>query len=227
MPMLCALRPRFPRPPGLGAGCAGDRLAVGLWPAGGAGLRRRGRNSSSPTPAARAPPGAGGAAVRAQVKADILDTFRKHYLWPELLPPQVDPDAFATPEDLVTALTAKARAAGKDRGWSRLAAGAKGQSYSEEAKEEYGFRLAAMALPGGGKGLRMSYVAQGSPAAQAGLARATSWWPWRRTPRTWIRPPTSWSPTTTGGPWFRCFPTAPEWWPACGCAGCSEAHPGT
>ena len=169
---MSALRPAFSAPARPGGGlrpAIGWLLAFGLLAALGCG--GGGGSSSSPTPAAPGPSGAGGGCSPRQVKADILDTFRKHYLWPELLPPQVDPDAFATPEDLVTALTAKARAAGKDRGWSRLAAGAKGQSYSEEAKEGYGFRLAAMALPGGGKGLRIKYVAQGSPAAQAGLAR--------------------------------------------------------
>ncbi len=167
-----ALRPVFPARTRLGGGlrpAARGLLALGLLAALSCG--GGGGSSSSPNPGAPGPSGAGGPCSPRQVKADILGAFRKLYLWPELLPSQVDLDAFATPEDLVTALTAKARAAGKDRGWSHLTADAKGPSLSLDDQEGYGFRLAAMALPGGGQGLRIKYVFHGSPAAQAGLER--------------------------------------------------------
>jgi len=62
----------------------------------------------------------GGACSESARKQWVLNVTREWYLFPDLLPASVDLAAYATAEDLLDALTATARAQGKDRFFSYL-----------------------------------------------------------------------------------------------------------
>lgn len=61
------------------------------------------------------------AAASLDDKRQLVQLVSQHYLWPSTLPAKVDVDAHPSLEALLAHLTARARAEGKDRGWSRLA----------------------------------------------------------------------------------------------------------
>ncbi len=67
------------------------------------------------------------------LKQSVLGLAADWYLFPELLP-AVDPAAYASPAELLDALTADARAAGKDRYWSYVTTVAAQQSFFVEGK---------------------------------------------------------------------------------------------
>jgi C-terminal processing protease CtpA/Prc len=100
-------------------------------------------------------------------KPAVVELFRSWYLWPELLPPQIDPAAYATTADLVAALTAEARALGQDRGWSYLTTAAASQAFYEEGTS-VGFGIGLLQR---GQQMLVSQVFPGSAAAAAGFAR--------------------------------------------------------
>jgi C-terminal processing protease CtpA/Prc len=116
--------------------------------------------------------GGGGGAVstcgEAARKQWVLDATREWYLFPETLPAAVDLAAYATAEDLLDALTATARAQGKDRFFSYLTTKAEEASLLGEG-QFIGFGFRTRTDPG--NRAFVLDVFEASPAAEAGLRR--------------------------------------------------------
>ncbi len=105
-------------------------------------------------------------------KAAVLDLVRDWYLFPELLPAQVDPAAYTTPEALLAALTADARAAGKDRSWSYVTTTSAQQAFfADGTAVGFGFGLLVREPTPGTNQVFLSQVYPGSAASTAGLTR--------------------------------------------------------
>ena len=103
----------------------------------------------------------------AHEKSQVLSAARSWYLFPDLLPAQVDPAAFATAADLLDALTAGARAAGRDRYWSYLTTiQAADQLFGQGQAVGFGVSLLLR-----GSQLFVAQVFAGSAAADAGFTR--------------------------------------------------------
>jgi carboxyl-terminal processing protease len=98
----------------------------------------------------------------------VLDVTREWYLFPDLLPANVDLAAYPTAEDLLDALTATARAQGKDRFFSYLTTIAEESSLLGEG-EFVGFGFRSRTDPGNRPFI--IDVFETSPAAEAGLQR--------------------------------------------------------
>ncbi len=100
-------------------------------------------------------------------KSQVLSAARNWYLFPDLLLAQVDPAAFATAADLLDALTAGARAAGKDRHWSYLTTiQAADQLFGQGQAVGFGVSLLLR-----GSQLFVAQVFAGSAASDAGFIR--------------------------------------------------------
>ena len=98
----------------------------------------------------------------------VLNVSRDWYLFPELLPATVDIASYATAEELLDALTATARAQGKDRYFSYLTTKSAENSLLGEGQfVGFGFRSRTDA----GNRPFILDVFEGSPAADAGLQR--------------------------------------------------------
>ncbi len=99
-------------------------------------------------------------------KASLLEVVASWYLYPELVP-AVDPGLYAGTAELLDALTANARAAGKDRGWSHVTTlGEQQQFYAEGTSVGFGFGYLVR-----GSQLFVSQVFPGSAADQQGFVR--------------------------------------------------------
>jgi C-terminal processing protease CtpA/Prc len=98
----------------------------------------------------------------------VLDVTRDWYLFPDLLPAAVDPASYATAEELLDALTATARAQGKDRFFSYLTTKSAENSLLGEG-QFVGFGFRSRTDPGNRPFILD--VFEGSPAADAGLQR--------------------------------------------------------
>jgi len=97
----------------------------------------------------------------------VLGATREWYLFPETLPPTVDINAFATPQELLDALTATARSQGRDRFFSHVTTPQADDSFLGEGEFiGFGFRSRI-----DGNRLLVPDVYEGSPAALGGLAR--------------------------------------------------------
>ncbi|MGB8326106.1 MAG: S41 family peptidase [Steroidobacteraceae bacterium] len=117
----------------------------------------------------RLPPANGFPCSEAQIKQFVFETTRDWYLFPELLPPSVDPAQFATAEELLDALTATARAQGKDRFFSELTTvSADDQFFGAGTAILFGITLSPQS---GNTRLRVAQVFENSPAADAGFVR--------------------------------------------------------
>ncbi|MGQ0385004.1 MAG: S41 family peptidase [Gammaproteobacteria bacterium] len=117
--------------------------------------------------------GGGGAAVpgggcsATSEKEFVLDVARDWYLFLELLPPTVNLAAHADAQALLDALTATARAQGKDRFFSFLTTPQADSSFFGEGQFiGFGFRTRIE-----GNRLLLPDVFEGSPAAAGGLVR--------------------------------------------------------
>lgn len=100
-------------------------------------------------------------------KSAVLGITRDWYLFQDLLPASVTP-ADDSPEALLDALTANARADGKDRGWSYLTTRSEQQAlFVDGTAVGFGVGL----LPRNGNQVFLSQVYPGSPAADVGLTR--------------------------------------------------------
>lgn len=111
-------------------------------------------------------PGGGTCSVGAQ-KAFVLDVARDWYLFPNLLPAQVNVDSYPTAQDLLDALTAEARAQGIDRFFSYVTTRQADDSFLQEGQFiGFGFRNRV-------EGSRLFFIEvfESSPASEAGLAR--------------------------------------------------------
>lgn len=110
----------------------------------------------------------GGCGV-AQERQLVLDSARRFYLFLELLPQNVDPNQFATADELLNALTATARAEQKDRFFSHLTSvSAEQQFFSDAQSVGFGFSLKTSATE---PRLFVSQVFETSAADDAGFAR--------------------------------------------------------
>jgi C-terminal processing protease CtpA/Prc len=89
------------------------------------------------------------------------------YLYQDLLPATVDPALYATPSDLLDAVTAEARAQGKDRYWSFITTQQATQQYYGDG-QSVGFGIGLLVR---GTQLFVSQVIPGAAAAGAGFAR--------------------------------------------------------
>ena len=98
----------------------------------------------------------------------VLNVSREWYLFPDLLPATVDIASYSTAEELLDALTATARAQGKDRYFSYLTTKSAENSLLGEGQfVGFGFRSRTDA----GNRPFILDVFEGSPAAEAGLQR--------------------------------------------------------
>jgi C-terminal processing protease CtpA/Prc len=101
----------------------------------------------------------------------VLDTAQGWYLFADLLPASVNTADYASPAALLDFLTATARQEGKDRGFSYLTTRAADQSFFSEGEfVGFGIRTRIDA----GTRLLVLDVYEGSPAADAGLARGAA-----------------------------------------------------
>ncbi len=98
----------------------------------------------------------------------VLDTARQWYLFPETLPASLDPAAFATVDAFLNALTAQARADGRDRFFSGTTSIATENQLLQGTTAGFGFTLLESTLPAG---VSVAQVFVGSAAADAGFAR--------------------------------------------------------
>lgn len=98
----------------------------------------------------------------------VLDVAREWYLFPETLPASVTLGDYATAEELLDALTAGARAQGRDRFFSYLTTKAEENSLLGEG-EFIGFGFRTRTDPGNRP--MLVDVFEGGPAADAGLVR--------------------------------------------------------
>jgi carboxyl-terminal processing protease len=98
----------------------------------------------------------------------VLDVAREWYLFPELLPASVDIASYGTAEELLDAVTATARAQGKDRFFSYLTTKSAESSLLGEGQfVGFGFR----SRTDSGNRPFILDVFEGSPAAEASLQR--------------------------------------------------------
>jgi len=109
----------------------------------------------------------GGRCATSNQKQFVLDATREWYLFQELLPASVSIGDFATPEELLDALTATARAQGKDRFFSYLTTPQADSSFLQEGQFiGFGFRTSIQ-----GNRLFLPDVFEDSPASEGGLTR--------------------------------------------------------
>jgi carboxyl-terminal processing protease len=100
-------------------------------------------------------------------KQFVLDAARAWYLFPELLPANVNLGSYATADDLLDALTAEARAQGKDRFYSYLTTPQADQAlFGEGEFIGFGFRSSVA-----GSQLFLIDVFENTPASEGGLGR--------------------------------------------------------
>jgi len=103
----------------------------------------------------------------ANEKSFVRSATNEWYLFPELLPAQVDPSDFATAQDLLDFMTAAARAQGKDRFFSYVTTKAADNSFLQEGEFiGFGFRVRL-------EGNRVFFLEafENSPASAAGIGR--------------------------------------------------------
>lgn len=112
--------------------------------------------------------GGGSCGVTAQ-KQFVLNTAREWYLFPELLPASTDPSAYADANSLLDALTATARAQGRDRFYSYVTSIAAEQALLAGG-ESAGFGISLL-IDEPARRVFLGQVFEGSAAADAGLAR--------------------------------------------------------
>jgi C-terminal processing protease CtpA/Prc len=105
----------------------------------------------------------------AREKRFVLDTTHEWYLFRELLPAGVGASQFATASELLDALTATARAEGKDRFFSYVTTRQADDAVLQEG-EFVGFGFRSLIEDGR---LWLTDVYEGSPAAAGGLTRGT------------------------------------------------------
>lgn len=99
-----------------------------------------------------------------------LARLQEWYLFPDLLDESVDKDAYATLPDYIDALTAPARAEGKDRYFTYLTSIAEENAYYSSG-ETAGFGFVVDLLQSGDAVVRDSF--EGAPALDAGIDRGT------------------------------------------------------
>ncbi len=100
----------------------------------------------------------------------ILATMREWYLFPETLPSGLNPSSYGTASDYLDALTATARAQGRDRYFTYLTSIAQETAYyTSGSSAGFGFRLTS----DGSSTLTVAESFEGGNALQAGIDRGT------------------------------------------------------
>ena len=127
-------------------------------------------------------PAAGAAAApacgEAARKQWVLDVAREWYLFPELLPASVDLAAYATAEELLDALTATARAQGKDRFFSYLTTHRRGSVAARRRRSSSA--SASATAPTRATGLSSSTCSRAVRRPKQACNAATKSSPWTR-----------------------------------------------
>jgi C-terminal processing protease CtpA/Prc len=106
--------------------------------------------------------------TQARLKDAVLQTTREWYLFPETLPASIDPTPYATVGEFLDALTASARAQGRDRYFSATTSIATETQLLQGQSAGFGFTLLEHANPAG---VVVAQVFESSAAADAGFAR--------------------------------------------------------
>ncbi len=115
--------------------------------------------------------GDGDCGVEAE-KRFVLDVVDDWYLFQDDLPSSINPDAYDTADELLDALTANARAQGKDRFFSFLTTRQQEEAFFGEGETvAFGFVTKLREDDDGDFHLFVAKVEPGSPAAAAGFAR--------------------------------------------------------
>ncbi len=97
----------------------------------------------------------------------VRDATNEWYLFPDLLPAQVNPSDFATAQDLLDFMTAAARAQGKDRFFSYVTTKEADNSFLQEGEFiGFGFRVRL-----DGNRVYFMEVYEDSPTSEAGIGR--------------------------------------------------------
>lgn len=124
----------------------------------------------TPTPTPTPTPGTGTCALRTR-QDWALAQMREWYLFPETLPAFVNPAAYGNLSDYVDALTATARAQGKDRYFTYVTSiAAENAYYASGATAGFGIRLQ---VDDGARRIFVTESFEGSGAASAGVDRGT------------------------------------------------------
>ncbi len=132
---------------------------------GGGGIESGGGSTGSTIPAVSS----GGSDCSAtRLKQTVLDTAREWYLFPELLPANVDLSQFATPDALLESITGTARAQSRDRFFSYLTGIAAENALLQGTTAGFGLTLLERRAP---SRLLVGQVFEGSVAAENGFAR--------------------------------------------------------
>lgn len=99
----------------------------------------------------------------------VLATMREWYLFPETLPASLDPGGYSSVDSYLDALTATARAQGRDRFFTYLTSISQEDAYYNSGSSAgFGFRLSSDA-----NGVTVMESFEGSSALQAGIDRGT------------------------------------------------------
>jgi C-terminal processing protease CtpA/Prc len=98
-------------------------------------------------------------------------SIREWYLFPELLPASLSPSGFTTVDDYIDALTATARAQGKDRFFTYLTSiSAENAFFNSGSSAGFGIRLSIDTV---NRRLFIAEAFEGAPALAAGIDRGT------------------------------------------------------
>jgi C-terminal processing protease CtpA/Prc len=111
----------------------------------------------------------GGSCDATAQKQFVLNTAREWYLFPELLPASIDPSTYADATSFLDALTATARAQGRDRSFSYVTSIAAEQALLSGG-ESAGFGISLL-IDEPARRVFVGQVFESSAAADAGLAR--------------------------------------------------------
>ena len=125
--------------------------------------------ASSPGPSGTPTPTAGTCTLRAR-QDWIATEMKEWYLYPETLPAGLDPSPYKTASDYLDALTATARAQGRDRFFTYLTSIKQENAYQQSgATAGFGVRLSFDAS----QRLFIAEAFEGAPALAAGIDRGT------------------------------------------------------
>jgi C-terminal processing protease CtpA/Prc len=151
------------------AGVAGLSLALLLTGCGGGGSPAGGPVVIAPTPTPSVTPTPTGTCSLRARQDWAFAQLKEWYLFPETLPATLNPAPYSTVDDYVDALTAGARAQGKDRYFTYLTSIKEENAYYQSGETAgFGFRLK---FDNGTGRLYISESFEGTPATAAGVDR--------------------------------------------------------
>lgn len=127
---------------------------------------------SVPTPSPPPPPPPSSSACSLRSRQDwALAQLKEWYLFPETLPASLDPTPYPTVEDYIDALTATARAQGRDRFFTFLTSIAEENAFNSSGSTAgFGVRLSYDTVAGR---VFIMEAFEGAPALAAGIDRGT------------------------------------------------------